>query len=103
MGRLIDADVLLEAMEEYIEYDTFDNYKEEPIINISFETLEEIVEEQPTVYDVEKVVAELEEHLLVVELEDEHIVPESDVEEYFELNVIAMNDAIEIVKRGGAK
>ena len=60
MARLIDAEAFLEAMEEYAEYSSFDHYKEEPSINISFETLEEIVAEQPTAYDVDAVVEELE-------------------------------------------
>lgn len=34
---------LMERLEEYTEYDTFDIYKEEPLINISFETLDDIV------------------------------------------------------------
>ncbi len=63
MARLIDAEAFLEAMEEYVEYSSFDHYKEEPSINISFETLEEIVAEQPTAYDVDAVVKQLEDNL----------------------------------------
>lgn len=48
MGRLIDAEELLEVLEEYIEYDPFDIYKEEPLLNISFEQMEDIIAEMPT-------------------------------------------------------
>ena len=57
MGRLIDADILLGAMDE--------KYKEKKDIvpdNLAegFFQMEKLIKEQPTVYDVEKVVAELE-------------------------------------------
>lgn len=48
----------------------------------------------------ERIVEQLEEHKLVVEIDDDHIVPESDVDEFFELEVVALSDAIEIVKGG---
>lgn len=49
MGRLIDTEELLEVLEEFITYDPFDIYKEEPLLNISFEQMEDIIEEIPTV------------------------------------------------------
>ena len=99
MGRLIDADALIVRL------------RNESVIPFSirllkdehrwFIKLEDMIKTQPTAYDVERVVAELEKQLLVVEIEDEHIVPESDVDEYFELDVVPMVDAREIVRKGG--
>ena len=39
------TDALLGRLEEDISYDPFDNYKEEPLIEMSFESLEDIVSE----------------------------------------------------------
>lgn len=47
---------------------------------------------------VDKVIERLEEAKLVVEIDDDHIFPESDVDEFFELEVVALSDAIEIIK-----
>jgi hypothetical protein len=38
-----DVEKVVAELEEYIEYDTFDYYKEEPIVNMSFEKLEDII------------------------------------------------------------
>ena len=46
----------------------------------------------------DEIVERLEENKLIVEIDDDHIVPESDVDEFFELEVVALSDAIEIVK-----
>lgn len=54
MGRLIDEQELLETLEEFIEYDPFDVYKEEPILNISFEQMEDIIAQIPTAKQCEK-------------------------------------------------
>lgn len=50
---LVDMNALLEELEDYIEYDTFDHYKEEPLINMSFETLEDVITSQPTTTEAE--------------------------------------------------
>ena len=49
----IDTEELLNTLEDYIEYNTFDIYQEEPLINMSFEQLEDIVTSQPTADVVE--------------------------------------------------
>jgi DNA-binding XRE family transcriptional regulator len=54
MGRLIDADVLLEAMRKTEE--AYENESMRP----SWWTAYNVVKAQPTAYDVEAVVAELE-------------------------------------------
>lgn len=89
MGRLINEDVLIQRIYEYQSK------------AIDTEDIIHSIKTMPTAYDVERVVAELEEQLLVVEIEDEHIVPESDVDEYFELDVVPMVYAREIVRKGG--
>ena len=62
----------------------FDEYETEAI-NMAFKVLQNRIEEQPTAYDKEKVVEQLEE-LRVNAFNDE---------------VLIINDAIEIVERGG--
>ena len=52
-ATLVDMNALLEELEDYIEYDTFDHYKEEPLINMSFETLEDVITSQPTTTEAE--------------------------------------------------
>ena len=49
MSDLISRSALLEKLEEHIEYKEFDYYQEEPLINMSFEQLEDIICSQPTV------------------------------------------------------
>lgn len=45
--ELIEKKALYEALEELIEYDPFDTFQEEPIINIALEQLEDIIESLP--------------------------------------------------------
>ncbi|MBO5853129.1 MAG: hypothetical protein J6Q61_00155 [Bacteroidales bacterium] len=45
------VDKLIGRLEEEIEYDTFDHYKEEPLINMSFERLEDIVNQLAEEYN----------------------------------------------------
>lgn len=73
MTRLIDADALREKVMQ--KYDYVEEYLED-------------IDSQPTVYDVERVVAELE---------------EASFEQYYEDYFVAIDkdDAIDIVKRGG--
>lgn len=42
---------LLEKLEEHIVYDTFDQYKEEPLLNLSFEKVEDIINEVEEEYE----------------------------------------------------
>jgi hypothetical protein len=81
MGRLIDADALMERkQEEHGYYDITDS------------EFEELVKTQPTAYDVEKVVERLEKERIC--LEDNY----GD-----EVICIGAHDAIDIVKRGGVE
>lgn len=87
MGRLIDADALIQKIwekhketEEY--YDIFvDDMKD------VFRGVVATVEEQPTAYDVEKVVAELE---------------KDSYEEYCSCcEIVRLKNAIDIIRKGG--
>lgn len=75
MSRLIDADTFIEYVNR--RYD------------LCSDELRMMIEEQPTAYDVEKVVAELE--------------AASDVDDIDDVVCIRENKAIEIVKRGGVE
>ena len=82
--RLIDADKLIEVLHESLEGDCYlrEDYE--------FMGIDEFIKNQPTAYDVDKVVEELEEYSNADEAERHGTIP-----------VIELDDAIEIVKRGG--
>lgn len=91
MGRLIYADKLNEEFDDLIT--TFENTKNGKDYISKEELLECLkllrgcVDEQPTGYDVEKVVAELE---------------KDSYEEYFScLEIVRLKDAIGVVRKGG--
>ncbi len=46
---MIDECLLLEDLEEFIEYDNFDIYQEEPKIYMTFQELEDVIANQPKV------------------------------------------------------
>ena len=81
MGRLIDADKLLEELREY-----------HPL-SISYGILSDI-EYFPTAYDIENVIEQLE-NVSFVDIDEEYA---DDGQ-----RMLFLHDAIEIVKRGGAK
>lgn len=66
-----------------------------------FYALVQKIDEQPTAYDVDAVVERLEKKAIPVEDEDEHVMPESNIHETYEIKMVALSDAIEIVKAGG--
>lgn len=82
MGRLIEADSLIEELNKLaIKANDLGEYSATNfIINL--------VKNRPTAYDVEKVVAELKEHLYT---------------DYTWTDFVEMEDAINIVKRGGVE
>lgn len=87
MGRLIDADVLIKEIRQHMVK-----------INSLFEeekTVVEIIEEQPTAYDVEKVAAELESKKSIIQIVD------TETNQF--INLISLDKAIDIVKRGGVE
>lgn len=84
--RLIDADKLKEAIEE--EKDDNDY-----MCRLCLESIKEIIDEQPTAYDVDKVVEQLENRSTLAR-------PVGWSKAY---EIIMLKDAIEIVKEGGKK
>ena len=94
MGRLIDADELIEKMGR-VKFQT--NLSEELHRNRPFLDYADVlgcIYNQPTAYDVEKVEAELE------ELQND--VKNYWDDDYYKGKALAYEDAIEIVRRGGA-
>lgn len=90
MARLIDADALKRYVDEL--------ERDKPYI------LDEVIDEQPTAYDVEKVVAELEHEAKLQKLFEEefyarHNIAQAHIHRYAEQ--CYRNKAIEIVKAGG--
>lgn len=83
MSRLIDADALIEAIRKSTCHWPERMWKQ---------VVCDVIHNQPTAYDVESVVAELENEKFCIE----------GCRYYVDLNT-TINDAIEIVKRGGAE
>lgn len=101
MSRLIDADLLMRKCEKWLKPKAPDEDEMVSVADIAVSMLMEI-EEQPTAYDVEKVVEELEEELKLADDEKARCIKENPMQ--FDsakgyANGIAV--AIEIVKRGG--
>ena len=97
MSRLIDADKLKVAV-----YHSFAPYQYEWARTIS--DISNVIDNQPTAYDVEEVVKELEEEMRLADKEKERCARENPLQ--FDnakgyANGIA--NAIEIVRKGGAK
>lgn len=95
MGRLIDADKLKEAIEE----EKNDN---DYMCRLCLESIKEIIDEQPTAFDVDKVVEQLE--------EVEKIMTSTVTEDCFgeecrasDCTICLISKAIEIVKGGGIR
>lgn len=83
MGRLIDAD----ALKNIIESEKNDN---DEMCRMCIESTKEIIDEQPTAYDPDKVVEQLETYSNADEAEQLGTIP-----------VVELEDAIKIVKGGG--
>ena len=82
--RLIDADKVIEHLEKVI--------KDNPhFVNAAYiRGVQEVIKEQPTAYDIDKVVEQLEKYSNVDEAEQLGTIP-----------VVELTDAIEAVKAGG--
>ncbi len=83
MGRLIDADEMLKRLEEWNTNDGIDK--------ALYKFCVERINEQPTAYDVEKVVAELEEAFPINPYPNE----------FTNGRDLGIKKAIEIVRKGG--
>lgn len=101
MSRLIDADLLMRKCEKWLKPKAPDEDEMVSLTDIAVSMLMEI-EEQPTAFDAEKVIALLEEELKLADDEKARCIKENPIQ--FDsakgyANGIAV--AIEIVKRGG--
>lgn len=90
MGRLIDADKLIDSMD--------DRYKEK-VNNVpdnlaeGFIQMEKLIKEQPTVFDVDKVISNIWDRSELIHIKHTH---NDEIEDY-----IRTTDATEIVRDGG--
>lgn len=106
--RLIDADEVIEKVKNTsLDVELWTSMRPDEILKVAIEThidhVIETIESQPTAYDVEAVVGELEEELKYHakgELHCEEKGYESGADRHRQ-KVIAYDTAIEIVKRGG--
>ena len=110
--RLIDADITIKELNDKIaRLDARQQiYMENGLIAMAdtmarkielYIECREILEHQPTSYDVDKVVEQIKMIAIPVLDEDEHIVPESNIHETCEIEMVALSNTIEIVKGGG--
>ena len=98
MRRLIDADLLMRKCEKWLKPKAPDEDEMVSLTNIAVSMLMEI-EEQPTAFDVEKVIEKL--HVLSDKADDDIAVCEADTCQYYDGYGDGLDRAIEIVKRGG--
>ena len=96
MGRLIDADKLLETLQDLEPHCDNKDY-EYGMLNTMNYYMPKIINDEPTAYDVDKVVEKLEE----VKNKDTEIALDEAQKERCFWYVQGMNRAIEIVKGGG--
>ena len=94
MGRLIDADKLLETLQDLEPHCENKDY-EYGMLNMMKYYMPKIINDEPTVFDVDKVVEKLEEIRVKKTCNKE----KCDTKELCRICVI--DDAIKIVKRGG--
>jgi hypothetical protein len=101
MSRLIDADVLMRKCEKWLKPKAPDEDEMVSVADIAVSTLMEI-EEQPTAFDVEKVIEQLNKELELADEEKRRCTIENMLQ-FDEAKGYArgMACAIEIVKRGG--
>lgn len=99
MGRLIDADKLLETLQDLEPHCENKDY-EYGMLNTMRYYMQKIINDEPTVFDVDKVVEQLEELRSLVPVN--RILDDIVNEKPKELGMlIAYRKAIEIVKAGG--
>ena len=79
--RLIDADALIEAIKKQKDDNDY-------LCRLCIDATNEIIDEQPTAYDIEAVVEELE---------------KASSEIYGHIKILSLNKAIEIARKGGVK
>lgn len=98
--RLIDADLLMRKCEKWLKPKAPDEDEMVSLADIAVSMLMEI-KEQPTAYDVDKVVKQLDEKSFFVATSKEFYDNPQDGKNVSD--VIEISDAIEIVKGGGVE
>lgn len=96
--RLIDADLLMRKCEKWLKPKAPDEDEMVSLADIAVSMLMEI-EEQPTAFDVEKVIEKLQ--VLSDKADDDIAVCEADTCQYYDGYGDGLDRAIEIIKRGG--
>lgn len=91
MGRLIDADALKNEIADQMKSVQTDTSWATYMTAFVVEAMVHLINRQPTAYDIEKVVAELEEEKEVVKEYDKYY------------HAVRIENAIDIVKRGGVE
>ena len=95
MGRLIDADKLKADLEKAIS-------KNEDMDCLDFLRVASVIDDQPTVYDQNKVVDQLESELRLADKEKERCARENPLQfDSAKGYAMGLSNAIEIVKAGG--
>ena len=101
MSRLIDADLLMRKCEKWLKPKAPDEDEMVSVADIAVSTLMEI-EEQPTAFDVENIIKQLEEERDYSYEDYENYAEKHDMDvECDDLFCRGLDRAIEIVKRGG--
>ena len=98
MRRLIDADLLMRKCEKWLKPKVPDEDEMVSLTDIAVSMLMEI-EEQPTAFDVEKVIEKLQ--VLSDKADDDIAVCEADTCQYYDGYGDGLDRAIEIIKTGG--
>ena len=101
MGRLIDADKLLETLQDLEPHCENKDY-EYGMLNTMRYYMPKIINDEPTVFDVGKVVDQLESELRLADKEKERCARENPLQfDSAKGYAMGLSNAIEIVKAGG--
>ena len=101
MGRLIDADKLLETLQDLEPHCENKDY-EYGMLNTMRYYMPKIINDEPTVFDVGKVVEQLESELRLADKEKERCARENPLQfDSAKGYAMGLSNAIEIVKAGG--
>ena len=101
MGRLIDADKLLETLQDLEPHCENKDY-EYGMLNTMRYYMPKIINDEPTVFDVDKVVDQLESELRLANKEKERCARENPLQfDSAKGYAMGLSNAIEIVKAGG--
>jgi hypothetical protein len=102
MGKIIDTDDLKNYIQNHrvdVSTSTTRTGNKELLV-VKNGKWESLLDEIPAAYNIDKVIEEMKSKSIPVLDEDEHIMPESNLHEPCEIQMIPLSEAIEIVKRG---